>query len=159
MAKSSLFLAGVPTTLEVNELSENIHPEPGTSATYERITEIIGVKADTNRFRTCVRRWRSKLRREKGIQTRAGGGAVHFLTADAAVEENSERMRGAGRAVGRAVRDLGMVRQEELSTEEKRSRHRLLVREGAAILESHRAAAKRLAEPAPKAVATLRIAK
>src|SRR5688500_14685205 len=81
---STLFYGGIPTTPDVNKLTEAFDPRGGISISYEEIEEIIGAKWPSNRFVTVVSRWRKLMFRERNIQSRAEGKAIHFLTDDEA---------------------------------------------------------------------------
>lgn len=148
MMAGKLFLGGVPTQPDVDALM-NLEIVAGSHVTYDEIEETTGVKYRTHRFSSVVMAWRKRLFRERGLQTKARGGAIHFLTADAALDEAGVKMIRVGRATGRVVRDVGMIHAAELGSDEKRARHTLMAREAAALLEAARAAHKSITGPAP----------
>lgn len=159
MGKSTLFFGGVPTAREVDLLMNAVVAEPGTSVAYGELSELCGEPVGTNRFKTIVSAWRRRVFRESGMLTKAEGGVVYFLTADAAQAEEIKHVNRIGRATGRHVRHVAAIRSEDLTTDERRAKHLLMVREGAALLEAVRSSARKIAEPSPKNAAALRLAK
>lgn len=156
---SKLFFGGVPTKMDVDKLMQHIDPEPGTSIPYDKIEELTGIGQTTNRFRTVTSRWRAQVFREKFVQVAAYGGAFHFLTADAALDAVRDRFMSVGRSMGRTKRRVSAIDPTDLSTEERRTTHRLVARETDALLEAVQKSAKAFAMPEPLKPANLRIAK
>lgn len=145
----SLFFGGVPTGPDVDALMAEIPAEPGTSVTYDRVAEIVGLDRTSSRWKTVTQAWRKRLFRDRLIQTSAEGGAFHFLTADAAQDKCRGRFNTIGRAVGRNRLRVEAIDPTDLTTEQKRTEHGLLQRETRALHDAAKAAAKAIALPAP----------
>lgn len=143
-----LFLGGTSTKPDV-DLLMGIETSIGSYVPYEKIEEITGLKYRTPRWHTVVSAWRKRLFRERHLQTKASDGAIHFLTADQALDEGDVKLTRVGRATGRLARDVSAIKTSELSSEERRQRHYLMAREANALLEAARTARKTVALPAP----------
>jgi hypothetical protein len=148
MQQSRLFFGGIPTSREVNELMR-LDLAIDSVVPYEEIERLTGVKYRTNRFLGVTARWRTRLRREKGLLLKAGGGEFRVLSADGIQDEGAKRLHGIGRATGRLVRDVGLIDSKALSTDERRARHILMYREAEALLDQTRKSARALQPPAP----------
>jgi hypothetical protein len=152
-----LFFGGVPTGMDVAKLME-LELSPGVDISYEKVTEIIGEKAGTSRFRTVTNAWRKRLFRERLLQSSAEGGAFHFLTADAAHDKGRKGIVHVGRISSRLRRDVEAVDLMAL-TGERQAKHHLLRREIEAVNQTIHNSAKALALPTPVAGSSLRLAK
>jgi hypothetical protein len=148
MQQSRLFFGGIPTNREVNELMK-LELAIDSVVSYEEIERLTGAKYRTNRFVGVTGHWRARLRREKGLLLKAGGGEFRVLSADGIQDEGGKRLHSIGRATGRLVRDVGMIDSAKLSTDERRAKHTLMFREAEALLDATRKSAKALLPPSP----------
>lgn len=149
---------GKPTRPVVDELMRSINAGPGMSASYESIGGIIGAEPGTSRFRTVTTAWRRRLFSERGIATIAEDRTIKFLTADEHQNAASGGFVRLERASHRHMKFVRAVRHDDLSSEERRTLHRLQMREAAAVAEATRMAAQRQAEPKPVTQSNVRLA-
>jgi hypothetical protein len=153
-----MFIGGTSTKLEVDALME-VEVVVGGSLSYEEIERITGVKCReqlssgqvgsiSRRFKAVVHAWRKKLLNNgHGIQTKARDGYIHFLNSVELLDQSIVKMTHVGRAAGRVVRDVRMIRPGELRSEEQRDRHLLLAREARELADHADRARKVIAAP------------
>lgn len=154
----NLYFGGVPTGPDVDMLMARLDAQPGSSFSYEEIASIIGVDPRHSRFSTVTGAWRAKLFRERGLQSRREGGAIHFLTANAAHDVAIAGVTRIARAARRARIRADAINVDELSPE-RREKHSLVRRELMAMHEASERAKKAIALPRAAAPANLRLAK
>lgn len=147
---SKLYFGGVPTRMDVAALMEKVKPVAGQSVPYADIAAIIDCRHESNRFRTVTGAWRKKLLSEKSIQVKAEGGAFHFLTATEALGANIEGLSRVGKQARRVVVRSNFINAADLSETDK-EKHRILVREAAALVEATRRSVTQIEPPKPKA--------
>lgn len=153
-----LFFGGVPTGPNVDALMK-LDCTLGTSISYEDISAIILTDPKSHRFLTVTNAYRKRLFRERLIQTKAEGGAIHFLTADQADTRGRDNVTRIGRKSRRTAIEVDSITPAELSSDERRASHMLLKRETMAIFDAVQKSAKALAVPRPVSGSGLRLAK
>jgi|SRR5688572_17030408 len=149
-----IFQGGVPTGPDVTKLME-LDPQPGMSLSYEEIERAIGLRYGDARFNTVIESFRKRLFRERLLQTKRAGGAIHFLTNDGAHDEGRARVKKIGRQAGRHRIKVDAIDARDL-TSERQTVHALLRREAQAMLDAAQQAEKALARPKLSAVASTR---
>ena len=140
-----IFRKGIPTKHDVEALTKAIDPERGTSVSQEDIAKIIGSAIGTHRFGTVCYAWRDKLFREYGIQTKAFGGRVHFLTQAESMSEGVIGMKRIARRADRTTERIGAIDTSDFD-EKDRSRHMILARYATAVTQASRDACRAIAE-------------
>lgn len=153
----NLYFGGVPTGPEVDILMAKLDAQSGTSFTIEEIGKLISIDPRHNRFTTVTNAWRNKLFRERSLQSKREGGAIHFLTANAAHDASIGGLSRLSRAARRTRIKADAVNAEELSGE-RRERHALVRRELMAVHEATEKAKKGVALPKATGGTTLRLA-
>jgi hypothetical protein len=119
---SKQFFGGVPTDIEVKQLSERFGvPVAGQIVTYESITEAIKVDKSTYRWRTVVTAWRKKLEREHNIILKAiDNVGFEALNAAGRVELSARVFKQAVRRTGRAANIAAQTNRAELSEDQRK---------------------------------------
>lgn len=148
MKMAGVFLGGLPTRLEVDELMHRVPIEVGTRVSHADVAEIIGVPPKTNRFRTVTGKWRERIEKDHRIRISSEGGVFTMLTADESCDAAQNDFKKVGRATRRLVIRTDAIDTTQL-TGERVQRHNLLKREGHAILEAVRKSAKEISAPKP----------
>lgn len=89
----------------------------GRTLRHTQIEAALGVHRATARYRTVVRKWRRRLRERclilDGELARGEGFIV--LTPDGMVNHGNRNIRSAGRKLRRAINDIALPRDEQLS--------------------------------------------
>jgi len=142
----ALFFGGVPTRMDVERLLAEITAEPGTSATYDKVSNLIGVDYKSHRFQSVTIAWRKHLFQTRGLRVLCEAGAFHFLTAPQALQAGLRDYRRVGRAVGRAIVRTKAIDGKQLSAAE-REKQRQAIRMGEELLEAAQRGMKAIAPP------------
>lgn len=117
------FFGGVPTAPDVEKLLEHFGvPQPGV-ITYSDLSEVLGMRWRTARFRSVVDAWRHRLRREHNISTRAElGEGIRILAEHERADVARDQLRRGARSSAKAVREVRDTRIEQLD-EKQRAHH------------------------------------
>ncbi len=134
MTTTRVFGGGVPTEPDVKRLMEAFPSlTPGTILKHGQVSEVIGVTWRTSRYRTICSAWRHRLKREQNVVVRSLPGVGYVVRAEAErVNDAIGDGRRGVRTIGRAVRDIGLVKTEKLpENEQARALHARRLMEGA----------------------------
>lgn len=144
-------ITGRPTGPQVEKLMAAIGKDlkRGDSITKERISEIIGEKADEPRWRTVVNAWRKKLLTDKGVYLEAvsGVGFKACLAADQ-IGVTGKFIRAGSRKIFRGLVVAEATPPLELDEDGRRRRDHILSR-GKFLLDGVRAEARALSLTLP----------
>lgn len=98
------YFGGIPTALEIKKLRE-AYPENrmkhGDIIEYDDVSEIIGAKPKTNRFKAITCRWRSLIEKDTGIRIGAFEGTYFKVLNES---EKLEFIQNKKRSVTRQMR-------------------------------------------------------
>ena len=98
------YFGGIPTALEVKKLRET-YPEnimsPGDIIEYQAVSEIIGARPKTSRFKVVTWRWRALVEKDTGIRIGAFDGTYFKVLNES---EKLEFIQNKKRSVTRQMR-------------------------------------------------------
>lgn len=101
--EGKVFFKGSSTAVDIQKLQEK-WPETslkhGDTIAYEDLSEVLGVRARTNRFRTIVNRWRDLIEANTGKRLAAIDGQLKVLTEP----EKLSAVEGKSRSIFRQSR-------------------------------------------------------
>jgi len=119
---SKQFFGGVPTDIEVKQLSEKFGvPVAGQVIKYQEISDAIGVQRVDGRWQSVVSAWRKKLERENNIIMKAIDNiGFEALNAAGRVELSAKVFKQAVRRTGRAANIAAQTNRAELNEDQKR---------------------------------------
>lgn len=151
MSKGLVFGGGIPTEIDVNALMDCYGaPAPGAMIPYEKISELIGVRRDENRWRTIVTAWRRRLEREHNLLLRAvKGEGFEVMDGSARVAFAASTYKGGLRRVARAAAVAAKTSRQGLSEDEAKVCDHLQ-RVGATIRLTAATEARKLKYPLPE---------
>ena len=150
------FVGGISTVPDVTLLMEHFPVVAGSVVSYADIAALIKRGVREPRFNTVTGAWTKHIFKSKALQSIRRDGVFHFLTADDALALGEKHLHRIGRASGKLRMRAGVIEPRELSSDEKRRKHLLLLREVGALLDSARHAAKEIAAPESKTANPLR---
>lgn len=120
--KGKLYFGGVSTDIELKALREHYaEVEPGKVITHEEIEAVVGVKRDTNRYRTVMTRFKRMMLLDFNVELKARSGAGYVvLTASDRVRAGIDSGHKIHRQIRKTHYRLTVIPREQLSNEEVR---------------------------------------
>jgi hypothetical protein len=122
------YFGGLPTGPEVKKLEEafpEMEKRRGTTILHEDIEAVLRLPRTESRYKTVVNAWRSKVRREHGIDIRGDlpeviGVGYRVLAHVEQAQFGNTRTRWGTRQIGRAQVSMAYVDQSVLPADVKR---------------------------------------
>lgn len=113
---------GIPTEADVRKLVDKFGtPEPGTIISWDKIETALGIKKESNRFRTVVVSWRKQLWNQHNcLMSAKRGEGLECLDPRGRVANSAGSYKSGLRKIGRASRIVERTNTEGLTPDDRR---------------------------------------